>query len=134
MYHYTQQMHEISNPKREGLIYFTRVIQQLNGQPAQALRTAEILYPKHYRLLCKTGSEILATRLAEIVLQRLTPTHILNCQRVKPHHFLTHTQFHRDSVTQTFNSPTPTMFFVRTQRRYNKRRYARVRAVSRPSF
>jgi hypothetical protein len=29
---------------------------------------------------------------------------------------------------------TPNIHFIRTQRRFNKRRYARVRAVSRPSF
>lgn len=37
------------------------------------------------------------------------------------------------SPTWHFNMPV-TLHLVRTQRRYNKRRYARVRAVSRPSF
>lgn len=51
-------------------------------------------------------------------------------------HFLFNVYLTNPTIKKTLKpiALTPEIQFIRTQRRYNKRRYSRVRAVSRPSF
>jgi len=63
----------------------------------------------------------------------------VDCQPQRPEHFLLNTNVLPMMIPSAHIRPDnlnviPDVHFLRTQRRYNKRRYARVRATSRPSF
>lgn len=87
------------------------------------------------------GDKKAASALAESVHKRVAPkgTTVLMETIAMPEHFLLQTMLPTNiNEVQGYVSPVldiqPDVHFVRTQRRFNKRRYSRVRVSSRPSF
>jgi hypothetical protein len=82
------------------------------------------------------------TQLVSTILQMLRPKHtsVVAAPNLHvPEHFLLKTILPTGlQQTTGYVSPVldvqPDIHFIRTQRRFNKRRYARVRVSSRPSF
>lgn len=112
----------------------------VNGvHPAQGLRLARRHYPRLWADLKKQPTLELAENLFnKIQSETLRTIKTLDIQYA-PEHFLLDTNLkctfeQHESYTAPYKNPHPEIHFIRTQRRYNKRRYARVRAVSRPSF
>lgn len=107
---------------------------QVHGiHPAQGLRIARRLKAANNKL---TDKQILM-QICSLLQNKIASVNTKNDTQVE--HFLTSTILPQPINTVTgYVSPVidiqPDIHFIRTQRRYNKRRYARVRAVSRPSF
>lgn len=110
--------------------------------PAQGLRVGKRCFHEEYEQLFAQPTYERANTLAQQIKQHLSPnqhTDIKIQGELRPEHFLLETQLPQPlNSLKGYVSPIlnvqPDIHFIRTQRRYNKRRYARVRAVSRPSF
>lgn len=126
----------------KSLVYFTDACMQQGMHAAQGLRLAKRHFPNVYNNLKLYPTRVAAQTLAQSVKQIISRDIMLKIKSlpmVQPDHFALQTV-----IPTNLNSHTgyllltkdvhPDIQFIRTQRRYNKRRYARVRAVSRPSF
>ena len=126
----------------KGLSLLSENCLKQNIHPAQGLRISRRCFEADYELLLSNPGARRAGELVEQIKRKLEnrePTPIITQPADLPEHFLLKTQLPR-SLTRVkgylapFLDVQPDIHFVRTQRRYNKRRYARVRATSRPSF
>lgn len=108
--------------------------------PAQGLR----IIKRNWHTSAHEFLQLSANQLSQLVNDilsslQLRATQVIYTTQQFPEHFL-HTTIIPTALNthQGYVSPVvniyPDIHFVRTQRRFNKRRYARVRAVSRPSF
>lgn len=116
--------------------------QTIGVHPAQGLRVGQRCYRDSYNQLLLQPTRGLAINLAANIQKYLNENTNINIRvhaEPKPEHFLLETQLPQPLKNASgYISPVlnvqPDIHFIRTQRRYNKRRYARVRAISRPSF
>jgi len=121
------------------LCRFSAACEARGLHPAQGMRVAR--RQKHPVAAQINGKLENAVALAEQVHMRVAPARqtVLLETVATPDHFLLQTML-PESITQVkgYVSPVldiqPDVHFVRTQRRFNKRRYSRVRVSSRPSF
>lgn len=120
---------------------FSEECEKLGLHPAQGIRLANRwFYDDKVQLECQPTSAA-AAELAYAIHKKLKPAPrtVSSVTPQHPEHFLLNTRIPANINTIAgYTSPIqdiqPDVHFIRTQRRYNKRRYARVRAVSRPSF
>ena len=128
------------------LIHLSASSLKLNINPAQSLRIIRLFCSKTWIQFKCTNDPKLYFQLINFLKNFFLNSH-LNKEAVETRnfsyfidtHFLFHTIFptNDNSLVSVYNSSLydlNVIHFIRTQRRYNKRRYARVRAVSRPSF
>lgn len=115
---------------------------QYGVHPAQGLRIVKRHYPTQFiafkQLPTRFDANILADNVHKI-LHKSQPSKVKRLPAIVPDHFALNTIIPNNLNNVTgYVSPTqnvhPDIHFIRTQRRYNKRRYARVRAISRPPF
>ena len=143
---WTSPLHLACTPRSQrhisGLVLFSQACQRVGVHPAQGIRLAQRCYGQDYSELKAWPTLARATQLAVTIKLQLqhvkAPKILVACAR-QPEHFLLETQLPKLlSQVTGYVSPVldvqPDIHFIRTQRRYNKRRYARVRAISRPSF
>ncbi len=116
---------------------------KLNIPISVALRLLRIFNNTNLNTFLKNPDQNLYNELITTLKHFLTqlyktPTTITtkNVELTTKNCFLFNTILHsiyKPNITQS-TAITPELHLIRTQRRFNKRRYARVRAVSRPSF
>lgn len=107
--------------------------------PAQGIRVLRIFFGARWTNFIKNPTPIDAATLTNSVVKFLMANHTTNSIRTVNSFGLLRSPFLMNTnMSSDFNTSKPllppSIHFIRTQRRYNKRRYARVRAVSRPSF
>lgn len=116
---------------------FSESCESTSVHPAQGLRVGKrhTLVQPAATATVPSQQDVLAASTA--VLQIVQPGRkctVVTRNHVAPEHFLLRTILDTFTTVQSALPVIPDIHFVRTQRHYNKRRYARVRAVSRPSF
>lgn len=130
-------LHNRHHPRVKALEMFSRLCAENNLSPAQGLRIIRRTRPNAWRQFCTTPDPSLLPQLRQLLLDRLKPeaTTWPHPHLAQPDHFLLTTNLPTLHQLQHGTRDVPAdIHFLRTQRRYNKRRYARVRATSRPSF
>ena len=118
---------------------FSRACEQNGLHPAQGLRLVH-----NTQQLVNRGTYAIADMAPAAQVQQLTSNlttqvnTIISAPQLCPEHFLLTTQLTSPAAQQGYVSPVldvpADIAFIRTQRRFNKRRYSRVRVSSRPSF
>ena len=115
---------------------FSRACNITNVHPAQGLRVIKRLMPNTWATYLKKPSQLKSYQLSLYAAAKIKKHKI--CTK-KPEHFLLKTNIVPFKLAFISNIPeykrtNVDIHFIRTQRRYNKRRYTRVRATSRPPF
>lgn len=126
----------------QSVVQFSKACTKLGLHPAQGIRIAKRVNLKQYTIMqsnvnVTTIQQIAANAHTHVTLNKNTNVQALS--QLQPDHFLVHTMLPLTlNKINGYVSPIlniqPDIHFIRTQRRFNKRRYARVRAISRPSF
>lgn len=120
-----------------GLCDFSQSCEHTSLHPAQGLRVGKRRAKDALVELAVESSQQAASAVSDVVLSIVQPIRqctVVTRNHIVPEHFLLRTIVDNFEDTQKAFPVVPDVHFIRTQRRYNKRRYARVRAVSRPSF
>jgi hypothetical protein len=136
------QLQDRSCARIQSLATFSESCLQHGVHPAQGLRLVKRHFAKEFHQLKLTPSDAAADLLAQKVHALVSKSPSLRAKCLpcaKPEHFALNTCLPNNlNSVKGYVLPTqdihPDIHFIRTQRRYNKRRYTRVRAVSRPSF
>lgn len=120
---------------------FTRVCEEQGLHPAQGLRLAHSATGALVnRALDNPNVGALVEQVQALKAQVASRTStITSAPHLHPEHFLLQTKLgSAPNKRHGYYSPVldiaPDIAFIRTQRRFNKRRYSRVRVASRPSF
>jgi hypothetical protein len=123
----------------KGLIYISELLTHHNIPAAQGLRLIHKNHPQIWRhITTEQDYKLSDSTYCQLInnLQEYLGKFNMH-DTTKPDHFLLTTNLTPPNLSLEGRGsllPSPDIHFVRTQRRYNKRRYARVRATSRPSF
>ena len=122
------------------LINLSNAINHIGITSAQGIRVLQNFQPQQLNEFKKNASNKNLTTLLKFLQTffqindiKTTKLISLNYNMLLDNHFLFNTMLNKTTKTD-HNLSNTNIHFIRTQRRYNKRRYARVRAVSRPSF
>jgi hypothetical protein len=127
--------HINKNIHLQGQLHAITIVSELGFkydiEPAQLMRILRSKFHSDWNKHLK--SEISTADLESLICTQILPDlgRGLYKRYLSPNHFLLKTSI---NVGNNTIDTTPTINFIRTQRRYKKRRYARVRANSRPSF
>ena len=130
----------IAREHATALALFSKLCSERGLHPAQAIRILRRNGTNIYLQLSSMSKADVRKLVNKVALRLESKNQVLtDSVRLQPEHFLTQTLLPTSLITtDNYVSPAidvhPTIHFIRVQRHYNKRRYARVRAVSRPSF
>lgn len=136
-------------PEFKLFVQLSKSFERLNIEPKVGFQVVWTFYYEYWQLLLRHFDGKVYFKLVQVVRGRLSEgcgdgpavAHGRGLTRLK-----TNILFYMSGVTMQSKPFRQSIFrgyylnssfdihFIRTQRRYNKRRYARVRAVSRPSF
>ncbi len=133
---------KLINTYISALITLSQGISKLGLESASGLRILRSRYTEeleaYFANPTKTTYYFFLAELKNLQNQWLKSATAIKVTDLQTHldtHFMFHVYLDNPLTNQRLvDSIKPEIQFVRTQRRYNKRRYSRVRAVSRPSF